>query len=105
MLICPHCHHEFRPPVATFTPRQVELMGYLEAYIGANGAAPSLTEIANALGLASTATVVEHLENLERKGAIRRHAREHRSITLLVRSDELNPLPALATTDADGDDQ
>ena len=65
------------------TRRQREIYDYLGAFIEENGYAPSLEEIAAHFGLSSVATVHEHLENLEEKGALRRDPNRSRAIELV----------------------
>ena len=64
------------------TRRQREIYDYLAEFIESNGYAPSLEEIAASFGLSSVATVHEHLENLEEKGALRRDPHRSRAIEL-----------------------
>lgn len=64
------------------TRRQREIYDYLAEFIEGNGYAPSLEEIAARFGLSSVATVHEHLENLESKGAVRRDPHRSRAIEL-----------------------
>jgi repressor LexA len=64
------------------TRRQREIYDYLAEFIESNGYAPSLEEIAARFGLSSVATVHEHLENLEEKGALRRDPHRSRAIEL-----------------------
>lgn len=64
------------------TRRQREIYDYLGEFIEENGYAPSLEEIASRFGLSSVATVHEHLENLESKGALRRDPHRSRAIEL-----------------------
>ena len=64
------------------TRRQREIYDYLAEFIERNGYAPSLEEIASRFGLSSVATVHEHLENLESKGALRRDPHRSRAIEL-----------------------
>lgn len=66
------------------TRRQREIYDYLAEFIEDNGYAPSLEEIAARFGLSSVATVHEHLENLESKGAVRRDPHRSRAIELTV---------------------
>ena len=47
-------------------------MDFINQYIQKNGFAPSLTEIAGALGVSSLATVHEHLTTMVKKGVIKR---------------------------------
>ncbi len=67
------------------TRRQREILDFLTAFIAERGYAPSFEEIRRAMGLASLATVHEHLSNLERKGAIKRAFNESRGIEVLSR--------------------
>jgi repressor LexA len=65
------------------TKRQKELLDYLQSYIGEHRYAPTLEEIGRHFGLASLATVHKHLQNLERKGLIRRLANQSRALELV----------------------
>lgn len=73
------------------TRRQREIYDYLGAFIEENGYAPSLEEIAAHFGLSSVATVHEHLENLEEKGALRRDPNRSRAIELHQASGRPRP--------------
>jgi len=53
--------------------RQRELLDFLREYLGEHGHAPTLREMARALGVSSVATVHKHLKALERRGFLRRH--------------------------------
>ncbi|MGH7474870.1 MAG: transcriptional repressor LexA [Longimicrobiales bacterium] len=65
------------------TKRQKEILDFLQTYLEDNGYAPSYEEIAKNFGFSSLATVHEHLENLRRKGYIRKNYNESRSIELV----------------------
>jgi len=65
------------------TKRQKEILDYLHEYVEDHGYAPSFEEIARHFRFSSLATVHEHLENLKRKGYIRKGYNESRSIELL----------------------
>jgi repressor LexA len=65
------------------TKRQTEILDYLEDYLAEHGYAPSYEEIAGHFGFASLATVHEHLQNLQRKGYIRKSHNESRSVELV----------------------
>lgn len=69
------------------TRRQREIYDYLAEFIEHNGYAPSLEEIAARFRLSSVATVHEHLENLESKGALRRDPHKSRAIELTQPAD------------------
>ncbi|MBI3290381.1 transcriptional repressor LexA [Candidatus Microgenomates bacterium] len=57
----------------TIYRRQEQILGFLKQFINAHGSAPTLSQIAQALGVSSLATVHEHLATLERKGLIKRN--------------------------------
>ena len=67
------------------TKRQKELLDYLAEYIEQNGYAPTLEEIGRNFSLGSLATVHKHLQNLERKGHIRRMANRSRALEIMPR--------------------
>ena len=62
--------------------RQKQIMHFLAQFIQANGSAPTLKQIAEAIGVTSLATVHEHLEALEDKGVIKRKSGKSRGIVL-----------------------
>jgi repressor LexA len=66
------------------TKRQREIFSYVDRFIRSHGYAPSLEEIALAVGLSSLATVHKHLKNLEAKGVIRRLWNRGRSIEIAL---------------------
>lgn len=63
--------------------RQKQILDYINDNIAKYGYAPTLTEIAQFLGLSSLATVHEHLAVLEKKGLIRRYRGAVRGIEVL----------------------
>ena len=65
------------------TKRQKEIYLFLEHFIYQNGYPPSVREIGEAIGLASSSTVHGHLDRLEKKGFIRRDPTKPRAIELL----------------------
>jgi repressor LexA len=67
------------------TKRQKELLDYLQAYIEQHGYAPTLEEIGRNFALGSLATVHKHLQNLERKGHIRRLPNRSRALEVMPR--------------------
>jgi len=67
----------------SLTPRQKEILEFVEEFLEVRGYAPSFEEIADHFGFSSLATVHEHLSNLERKGYIRKSYNESRSIELV----------------------
>lgn len=68
--------------MARTSTKQTEIYEYLCTYIGENGHAPSIREIADAVGLKSTATVHYHLNELKRIGKIDMDEKKKRTISL-----------------------
>ena len=68
------------PPVVY--KRQGQILDYIRQYVQSHRTAPTLKEIAEALGVSSLATVHEHLQALEKKGLIKREAGTTRAIEL-----------------------
>ncbi|PGM57449.1 transcriptional repressor LexA [Bacillus sp. AFS053548] len=63
--------------------RQAEILAYIKDEVKIKGYPPSVREIAEAVGLASSSTVHGHLERLEQKGFIRRDPTKPRAIEIL----------------------
>jgi len=63
--------------------RQRQILDYITQFIQSNGSAPTLRQIADAIGVSSLATVHEHLSTLEEKDLIKRKAGKSRSIELV----------------------
>jgi len=64
-----------------YTPKQLQILRMIYDYQQEHGYSPTYAELARQLGV-STITVFEHLEALERKGAIRRRRHEARSVEI-----------------------
>lgn len=71
--------------------RQGQILDFIKQYIQANGSAPTLRHIADAIGVSSLATVHEHLSTLELKGLIKRKAGKTRSIELVGIEENFSP--------------
>lgn len=67
----------------TYTARQSAVLGVIRATMEERGIAPTLEEIGEELGGITRVAVLDHLRALERKGAIRRRARESRAIEIV----------------------
>ncbi len=63
--------------------RQRQILDFISQFIQKNGFAPSLTEIASALGVSSLATVHEHLAAMAKKGVIKRFQGSVRGIEIV----------------------
>lgn len=71
--------------------RQKQILQFIRQYIQSNGSAPTLRQIADAMGVSSLATVHEHLETLEEKKLIKRRHGKTRGIELV--DDEIGISP------------
>lgn len=67
----------------TLYRRQKQILDFLKQYIDKYGYSPTLTEISEAMGLSSLATVHEHLQNLAQKGVVKRFSGAVRGIEVI----------------------
>jgi len=65
------------------TKKQRELLGFIESFIKENGYSPSYREIMNGLGYTSVATVALHVNNLIKRGHLRKRDRSARSLEIV----------------------
>ncbi|HEV3376826.1 MAG TPA: transcriptional repressor LexA [Thermoleophilaceae bacterium] len=65
------------------TKRQQEIFDFVKKYVGEHGYPPTVRDIGQAIGLASSSTVHAHLANLERLGLLRRDPTKPRAIEVL----------------------
>ena len=77
------------------TPKQLEVVRFIERYRRRRGMSPTLREMAQHMNV-SDVTIFEHLGALEQKGVIRRTPRRARSVEV-VRWAEHPPLRLLGT--------
>lgn len=70
--------------------RQQAILEYIKEQVKLKGYPPSVREIAEAVGLASSSTVHGHLSRLESKGFIRRDPTKPRAIEILDLDEESN---------------
>lgn len=95
------------------SPRQRQVLDFIGSYIERNGYPPSLRDISGGVGIVGNASVLAHLDTLERKGHIRRDPGSSRGI-VLVREKQPEfvavpvvgvvraGMPTLAVEDIDG---
>src|SRR3954471_17270866 len=62
--------------------RQLAILDFIKSEVKEKGYPPSVREIGEAVGLASSSTVHGHLERLEKKGLIRRDPTKPRAIEI-----------------------
>jgi len=74
------------------TERQRDVLEFIERKLDSCGVAPTLREISEAFGFASTASAQKHIALLERKGFLRREKHQKRGLVLAHPSanDELS---------------
>jgi repressor LexA len=83
------------------TDVQQKIQAYIEYSLDSRGVPPSMREICDNTGLASTSSVSHQLNQLERAGYIRRHANTARTLEILQRlTPELDALPLLPSSDS-----
>ncbi|HEV7808295.1 MAG TPA: transcriptional repressor LexA [Solirubrobacteraceae bacterium] len=70
------------------TKRQQEIFDFIKRYSAGHGYPPTVRDIGQAVGLASSSTVHAHLANLEKLGLLRRDPSKPRAIELLDRAVE-----------------
>lgn len=73
--------------------RQQAIFDYIKHKVQEKGYPPSVREIAEAVGLASSSTVHGHLYRLEKQGLIRRDPTKPRAIEILGMEDDYQPTP------------
>jgi repressor LexA len=75
-----------------YTPKQLQIMSFIQDYRKAKGTAPTLEEIGQNLGI-HRVTVHQHVGALVKKGAVQKLAQRSRSIEILDR--EFLPKPTI----------
>lgn len=79
--------------------RQQEILNYIKDEVRKKGYPPSVREIGEAVGLASSSTVHGHLSRLEKKGYIRRDPTKPRAIEVLnLNEDQLDDISQTTAT-------
>src|SRR6476469_10759782 len=66
------------------TKKQKELLSYIEAFIQEHGYSPSYREIMNGLSYTSVATVALHVNNLIKRGHLRKRDHSARSLEVVT---------------------
>ena len=66
------------------TNQQEKMLDKIKQYVVRHGYAPTVRELCQEMDLSSTATVQVHLNNLEKKGYIRKEESKNRTIEILV---------------------
>lgn len=74
----------------SLTPKQKEILEYIQRYIDRHDYAPSYREIAESFGLSSVATIAGYIDTLKEKGYLTNTENLARSIQLTPSFDERN---------------
>ncbi|UTR14993.1 transcriptional repressor LexA [Salipaludibacillus sp. LMS25] len=74
--------------MSKLSPRQQAILEFIRAEVKDKGYPPSVREIGEAVGLASSSTVHGHLSRLEKKGYIRRDPTKPRAIEVMGLDDD-----------------
>src|SRR5215210_1683007 len=69
------------------TPRQRRILEVIKAAVESRGYPPSIREMGEAVGLASSSSVAHQLKALEQKGFLRRDPNRPRALEVLLPSD------------------
>src|SRR3954464_12279 len=77
--------------MAKISKRQQDILDFIKSEVKSKGYPPSVREIGEAVGLASSSTVHGHLARLESKGMIRRDPTKPRAIEILDQEDAAIP--------------
>ncbi|AIQ64315.1 XRE family transcriptional regulator [Paenibacillus stellifer] len=76
--------------MSKISSRQLAILEFIRNEVRSKGYPPSVREIGEAVGLASSSTVHGHLDRLEKKGLIRRDPTKPRAIELLGQEESEN---------------
>jgi len=81
------------------TKKQKELLAYIEQFIAEHGYSPSYREIMNGLQYTSVATVALHVNNLIKRGHLRKREHNARSLEVVEQSRELQMSTAVRSNE------
>jgi SOS-response transcriptional repressor LexA len=73
--------------------KQRELLSFIEAFIAQHGYGPSYREIMNGVGYRSVSTVATHVDNLIKKGHLRKRDYSARSLEVVSANDPTPEAP------------
>lgn len=76
------------------TKKQRELLTFIEQFIGEHGYSPSYREIMSGLNYTSVATVALHINNLIRRGHLRKRDHSARSLEIVTANPTIKTLIA-----------
>lgn len=71
------------------TKKQRELLNFIEQFIGEHGYSPSYREVMSGLNYTSVATVALHINNLIRRGHLKKRDHSARSLEVVAPSEQV----------------
>ncbi len=83
------------------TKKQRELLNFIEQFIQEHGYSPSYREIMNGLSYTSVATVALHVNNLIKRGHLRKREHSARSLEVAIPSDDAQKVTTNAVAPSD----
>jgi len=89
------------PATVRPTKKQKELLTFIEAFIAEHGYSPSFREIMNGLNYTSVATVALHVNNLIKRGHLRKRDHGARSLEVVTPSGEQPKITSNQVSDAE----
>lgn len=82
------------------TPKQREVLKYIENYYSDKGFTPTLKDVRDRLDIKSISTAHKHISELRRKGFLKKLERPVRSIGIFEKSENLSEVPLLGKISA-----
>src|SRR5438094_8246793 len=76
-------HVRPKEPIVELSPRQREILEFVNSHVDRHGYPPTVREIGGAVGLTSPSTVHAHLARLEAAGLIRRDPTKPRALEVI----------------------
>ena len=70
--------------------RQEEILDKIKRFIAENGYPPTVRELCKIMNMSSPASIQYHIENLEKKGYIKKKNSKTRTMELLVKNEYIN---------------
>ncbi|MEX0621826.1 MAG: transcriptional repressor LexA [Candidatus Woykebacteria bacterium] len=82
------------------TPKQREVLKYIESYYSEKGFAPTLKDVRDKISINSVSTAHKHISELRRKGFLKKLDKPVRSIGVFGKSENLSEVPLLGKISA-----
>ena len=86
--------------IPDLTPKQREVLKYIESYYSEKNFAPTLKDVRNKLDIKSISTAHKHVSELRKKGFLKKLDKPVRSIGVFEKSENLSEIPLLGQISA-----